>query len=26
MTTERLPLIVCVDDDEAMLNTVVRCL
>lgn len=26
MTTERRPLIVCVDDDEAMLNTVVRCL
>jgi DNA-binding NtrC family response regulator len=26
MTTERLPLVVCVDDDEAMLNTVVRCL
>lgn len=24
--SERLPLIVCVDDDEAMLNTVVRCL
>jgi DNA-binding NtrC family response regulator len=23
---EQLPLIVCVDDDEAMLNTVVRCL
>jgi DNA-binding NtrC family response regulator len=26
MTTERQPLVVCVDDDEAMLNTVVRCL
>lgn len=26
MTTPKLPLIVCVDDDEAMLNTVVRCL
>lgn len=24
--TERLPLVICVDDDEAMLNTVVRCL
>jgi len=24
MMTERLPLVVCVDDDEAMLNTVVR--
>jgi DNA-binding NtrC family response regulator len=24
--SERLPLVVCVDDDEAMLNTVVRCL
>jgi DNA-binding NtrC family response regulator len=24
--SERVPLIVCVDDDEAMLNTVVRCL
>ena len=26
MTTNTLPLVVCVDDDEAMLNTVVRCL
>ena len=26
MTTQPLPLVVCVDDDEAMLNTVVRCL
>ena len=26
VTTPKLPLVVCVDDDEAMLNTVVRCL
>jgi DNA-binding NtrC family response regulator len=26
MTTPKLPLVVCVDDDEAMLSTVVRCL
>jgi DNA-binding NtrC family response regulator len=26
MTTPPQPLVVCVDDDEAMLNTVVRCL
>lgn len=26
MTAERQPLVICVDDDEAMLNTVVRCL
>ena len=26
MVTTKHPLIVCVDDDEAMLNTVVRCL
>jgi len=25
-STEKNPLVVCVDDDEAMLNTVVRCL
>ncbi|MBA2540923.1 MAG: response regulator [Deltaproteobacteria bacterium] len=24
--TEKLPLVICVDDDEAMLGTVVRCL
>ena len=26
MTTPKLPLVICVDDDEAMLGTVVRCL
>ena len=26
MTEARLPLVICVDDDEAMLGTVVRCL
>ncbi len=26
MTTNKLPLVICVDDDEAMLGTVVRCL
>ncbi len=26
MTDTRLPLVICVDDDEAMLGTVVRCL
>jgi len=26
MTDNRLPLVICVDDDEAMLGTVVRCL
>ena len=26
MTDDRQPLVICVDDDEAMLNTVVRCL
>jgi DNA-binding NtrC family response regulator len=26
MTTNKLPVVVCVDDDEAMLSTVVRCL
>lgn len=26
MTPAKLPLVVCVDDDEAMLSTVVRCL
>ncbi len=26
MSTERPPLVICVDDDEAMLGTVVRCL
>jgi len=26
MSTPKLPLVICVDDDEAMLGTVVRCL